>query len=79
MTLGILRTELAKQILGMFETGLASSLTFFAPRRMGKTEFLRKDITPLAEQFGWHIFYFSFLDAGFCVVFPSRDFMLNKK
>lgn len=38
------RTELAKQILGMFETGLASSLTFFAPRRMGKTEFLRKDL-----------------------------------
>ena len=58
------RTELAKQILGMFETGLASSLTFFAPRRMGKTEFLRKDITPLAEQLGWRVFYFSFLDAG---------------
>ena len=37
------RTELAKQILGMFETGLASSLTFFAPRRMGKTEFLRNE------------------------------------
>ena len=41
-----------------------SSLTFFAPRRMGKTEFLRKDITPLAEQLGWRVFYFSFLDAG---------------
>lgn len=27
-------------------------------------EFLRKDITPLAEQLGWRVFYFSFLDAG---------------
>ncbi|MDO5542959.1 MAG: hypothetical protein Q4F77_06575 [Acinetobacter sp.] len=58
------RTALAKQILGMFDSGLASSLTFFAPRRMGKTEFLRKDIRPLAEQLGWRVFYFSFLDAG---------------
>lgn len=58
------RTELAKQVLGMFDTGLASSLTFFAPRRMGKTEFLRKDITPLAVEQGWRVFYFSFLDAG---------------
>lgn len=56
------RTELAKQVLGMFDNGLASSLTFFAPRRMGKTEFLRKDITPLAQQQGWRVFYFSFLD-----------------
>ena len=48
----------------MFDSGLASSLTFFAPRRMGKTEFLRKDIRPLAEQLGWRVFYFSFLDAG---------------
>jgi hypothetical protein len=48
----------------MFETGRASSLTFFAPCKMGKTEFLRKDITPLAEQLRWRVFYFSFLDAG---------------
>ena len=78
MTLGILRTELAKQILGMFETGLASSLTFFLTPD-GENGIFIKDITLLAEQFGWRIFYFSFLDAGFCVVFPSRDFMLNKK
>lgn len=30
---------------------------------MGKTEFLRKDITPLAEAAGWRVFYFSFLAA----------------
>lgn len=58
------RAELARQIMGMFDTGLASALTFFAPRRMGKTEFLRKDITPLAQAAGWRVFYFSFLDAG---------------
>jgi hypothetical protein len=57
------RTVLAEQVLGMFDTGLASALTFFAPRRMGKTEFLRKDITPAAEARGWRVFYFSFLDA----------------
>jgi hypothetical protein len=57
------RTDLAKQILGLFESGLASALVFFAPRRMGKTEFLRKDIQPLAEAQGWKVFYFSFLDA----------------
>lgn len=55
MTLGILRTELAKQILGMFETGLASSLTFFLTPD-GKNGIFIKDITPLAEQFGWRIF-----------------------
>jgi uncharacterized protein len=57
------RTALAEQVLGMFDTGLSSALTFFAPRRMGKTEFLRKDITPVAEERGWHVFYYSFLDA----------------
>jgi hypothetical protein len=56
------RTQLAKQVLSLFETGLSSSLTFFAPRRMGKTEFLCKDITPLAVSLDWHVFYFSFLD-----------------
>lgn len=56
------RTELARHVLGTFDTGLSSALTFFAPRRMGKTEFLRKDITPHAEAAGWQVFYFSFLD-----------------
>jgi uncharacterized protein len=58
------RSDLAQQVLGMFEAGLSSALIFFAPRRMGKTEFLRKDILPYAEKKGWKIFYFSFLDIG---------------
>ncbi len=61
MTLGILRTELAKQILGMFETGLASSLTFFLTPD-GKNGIFIKDITRLAE-FEWRIFYFSYLES----------------
>jgi len=58
------RTELAAQIIGLFDSGLSSSFIFFAPRRMGKTEFLRKDIQPIAEEKGWNVFYFSFLDAS---------------
>lgn len=56
------RASLAIQVLEMFESGISNSLVFFAPRRMGKTEFLRKDITPRAEKKGWKVFYFSFLD-----------------
>lgn|SRR3990167_519055 len=56
------RTALAKQIIDLFNTGLASALVFFAPRRMGKTEFLQKDIQPFATKQGWNVFYFSFLD-----------------
>ena len=58
------RTELAQQVLGLFENGLSSALVFFAPRRMGKTEFLLKDIQPLAEKKGFETLYFSFLDSG---------------
>lgn len=56
------RAALAEQLLGLFTNGLASALVFFAPRRMGKTQFLRKDVLPLAEKHGWHVLYFSFLD-----------------
>lgn len=58
------RHELAKQVLGMFASGLSSALVFFAPRRMGKTEFLLKDMQPLAKKQDWYVLYFSFLDVG---------------
>lgn len=58
------RTDLAKHVINMFKTGMSTALVFFAPRRMGKTEFLRKDIMPIARNDGWFVFYFSFLDAG---------------
>jgi uncharacterized protein len=58
------RTELAQQIVNLFASGLSSALVFFAPRRMGKTEFLAKDITPYATKHDWQVCYFSFLDTG---------------
>ncbi len=58
------RTALAKQVIEMFNSGISTALVFFAPRRMGKTEFLCKDIQPYARKSGWKVFYFSFLDAG---------------
>lgn len=58
------RTALASQVLNMFASGLSSALVFFAPRRMGKTEFLLKDILPLAQDHHWRVFYFSFFEAG---------------
>ena len=57
------RIVLARQVVGMFETGLSTSLVFFAPRRMGKTEFLLKDIVPAAQKKGFNVHYFSFLDS----------------
>lgn len=57
------RQDLAEQVLGMFDSGLSSALVFFAPRRMGKTEFLLKDIKPTASKQHWSVLYFSFLDA----------------
>jgi len=58
------RVALAEQILGMFESGLSFALVFFAPRRMGKTEFLLNDMRPVAEKAGWFVFYHSFLDTS---------------
>lgn len=58
------RTALAKQVVELFNSGLASALVFFAPRRMGKTEFLLKDVKPYAERQGWSVCYFSFLDVA---------------
>lgn len=56
------RTELAHQVMSLFNSNLSHALTFFAPRRKGKTEFLLKDITPLAKEQDYQVFYFSFLD-----------------
>lgn len=57
------RTALAEQVMSLFNSGLSHALTFFAPRRKGKTEFLLKDIAPLAKEQGYQVFYFSFLDS----------------
>ena len=58
------RVALAKQVLGMFISGLSNALVFFAPRRMGKTQFLIKDVLPMAQKEGWNVVYFSFLECA---------------
>jgi hypothetical protein len=53
------RTDLADQYLKTLDIGLIKSLALFAQRRMGKTEFLRKDLVPAAEQAGYITIYVS--------------------
>lgn len=56
------RTELSKRILISLKEGITHALTLFAPRRMGKTQFLLNDIKPNAEEMGFKVFYFSFME-----------------
>lgn len=56
------RIELAHSIITTLSSNIVHAMTLFAPRRMGKTEFLTKDITPTAENADFRVFYFSFLD-----------------
>lgn len=57
------RHELATQTLSLLTDGPAQALTMFAPRRTGKTEFLIKDLGPLAEEAGHRVIYASFWQA----------------
>lgn len=54
------RRELARRTLTLLADGPARALTLFAPRRSGKTEFLIKDLGPLAEAQGHRVIYVSF-------------------
>lgn len=56
------RTTLAQALLSSMRAGISHAFTLFAPRRMGKTQFLLKDMKPLAEAEGFNVFYFSFMD-----------------
>lgn len=58
------RTSYAQALVSMLADGIVSAFTLFAPRRMGKTQFLLNDVKPAAEQAGFDVFYFSFMDAG---------------
>lgn len=65
------RTALAQSIIDTLNSNVVHAFTLFAPRRMGKTEFLLKDIMPLAQAAGYRVFYFSFLD-GAAEEMPAR-------
>ena len=51
------RRELATRYLALLQAGPVVSTTIFAPRRTGKTVFLRKDLTPAAEAAGFKVAY----------------------
>jgi hypothetical protein len=53
------RNDLAGLYMDSFEIGLMPSKVIFAPRKKGKTEFLREDLLPLAEQRGYRVVYSS--------------------
>jgi len=57
------RDDLATRTLRLLTDGPAQALTLFAPRRTGKTEFLIKDLGPLAEERGHRVIYASFWQA----------------
>ena len=57
------RDELADQVLVTLARGPAQSLSLFAPRRAGKTEFLIQDLGPHAEARGHRVIYASFWQA----------------
>lgn len=55
------RTDLALAYLKQLEAGL-NSIAIFAERRKGKTEFLRDDLTPVAQSKGLRTAYINFWD-----------------
>jgi uncharacterized protein len=54
------RIDLAKRTFALIEKRLANALVLFGPRRIGKTEFLLRDLGPLAEKAGHRVIYASF-------------------
>lgn len=56
------REQFAREVIGMFNSGMSHALTFFAPRRKGKTEFLKHDLIPAAEEKAWKTVYYSFME-----------------
>lgn len=54
------RHDLARRTLALLTAGPARALTLFGPRRSGKTEFLTKDLGPIAEADGHRVVYMSF-------------------
>ena len=64
------RPEYAARLVSSLKDGITHAFTLFAPRRMGKTQFLLQDIAPLADAEGFNVFYFSFMDTAD----PAADF-----
>ena len=54
------REQFTQKIVRSIEAGLVQCLTIFAPRRIGKTQFLEFDLKPALEAIGYEVIYFSF-------------------
>lgn len=57
------RSELARAYLDAFDLKLSSARGLFARRRMGKTEFLRRDLLPAARERGYLVAYTNLWDS----------------
>jgi hypothetical protein len=57
------RLQLAQRYLQTFQIGLVSAQALFAPRRMGKSEFLEQDLIPAAQKSGLLTAYLNLWDA----------------
>src|SRR6185312_14010498 len=57
------RPLLAQKYLKTFRVGLLSAQALFAPRRMGKSEFLEQDLIPAARKTGLLTAYLNLWDA----------------
>ncbi|MGY8526679.1 hypothetical protein [Paracidovorax citrulli] len=51
------RPKLAQSYLAALNSGILASVTIFAPRRTGKTAFLRNDLLPVAQKGGYLVIY----------------------
>lgn len=59
------RPHLAKHYLQALDLGLVSAYALYARRRMGKTEFLLRDLAPAAEERGYSV--------GYCNLWEEDD------
>ena len=56
------RDALAASVLDTLDSGIVNAITLFAPRRMGKTQFVLSDLGPLAARKGWPVAYCNLWD-----------------
>lgn len=63
------RPQLAKHYLDAFDLGLVSAYALYARRRMGKTEFLLRDLAPAADRRGYAV--------GYCNLWQEDDSPLS--
>jgi hypothetical protein len=51
------RPDLLEATLKIFLTGLKQGVTLFAPRRQGKTQFVKRELVVAAAESGWQVVY----------------------